>query len=240
MTKIDENIREKQNKVQETTNENLAANPENQPQLNNTSATESAEDDSRPLSDGEKTKMKWISWFGYFICVLCVLKFFSEGGFSLSIWWWIVCVFVILCGYAIKDANRSSMKKNLDSVLGVVMLLLLSGALMHGCMGDDSSSSSPSSSSSSSETSSVSSPASHEDEIPSWIYGVWTCNTPYGTINAVFTEKNGYIDNTDNKSGTFTYDSSSQRISTSTGTFYIVDVNNRRLDAGGGTYMHKR
>lgn len=197
------------------------------------SVTNTSSSKIRYLKEDEKKKLKYFVWGTYACAFVGLIAFFKNGGFSLSFIWWIALAlllgvaYIAKVGKQAKDNDDLYAAKTLFGINAVIVVLMVVFA-------------SPSSTEeyvSSNDSSSASIQA--ENDIPDWIPGTWTCSTPYGRCNVVFMSGGSYIDNTDNKSGTYSYDSSSNRISTSTGSSYEVDISGKRIGIGGGYWMHK-
>lgn len=98
-------------------------------------------EDERPLTEKEKTWKRIISSFCYGVSVWAVLFFFGKGGFSLSIWWWIVVAFMVLLAIGIYGTKEENTKSSFDGVIGIAIMSVLGVFLMGNCMGEGSSSS---------------------------------------------------------------------------------------------------
>ena len=93
-------------------------------------------EDDTPLDDaGIALMKKWM--IGTYIASFAgIFIFFSMGGFSSSIWWWItfvVFVLVALATYGLKDDKT---KKTLDALKGMAIVAGVICVLILGCMGN--------------------------------------------------------------------------------------------------------
>lgn len=84
-----------------------------------------------------------------------------------------------------------------------------------------------------------------QNTVPSWVYGTWTCTTPYGT-ETIKIEENGGIWNITNgyaDYGSFTYSNGVIRANFPKDgglvTSMPLDMDNRRIEYGGGYYWRK-
>lgn len=92
-------------------------------------------EDDTPLDDaGIALMKKWM--IGTYIASFAgIFIFFSMGGFSSSIWWWITFVVFILVALATYGLKDDKTKKTLDALKGMVLTSSVICFLMVGCMG---------------------------------------------------------------------------------------------------------